>query len=72
MKHMAVIMLLMDHVKNDLFCLHEDTTIMKMCESFVETNDERQTEKQGAYIYFDINNSVWFFSGKVTGRSFLV
>ena len=45
---------------------------MNMRESFVDTNDERQTEKQGAYIYFDTNNSIWFLSGKVTGRSLLV
>ena len=48
MTHMVVIMLLMDNVKDDLFCLHEDTTIMNMRESFVDKNDERQTEKQGA------------------------
>ena len=41
-------MMLMDHVKDDLFCLHEDTKILNICESFVETNDESQTEKQGA------------------------
>ena len=44
---------------------------MKMCEDFVRTNDERQTEKQGAYIYFDTNNSVWICSCKVTRKSFL-
>ena len=69
---MAVIMLLMDHVKYDLFCIHKDTTIMKMRESFFETNDEKQTEKQDAYIYFYTHNSVWIGSGKVTGRFFLV
>ena len=41
MTHMAVIMLMIDHVKDDLFCLHEDTKILKMHEIFVETNDER-------------------------------
>ena len=46
MAHLTVIMLLMDHVKDYLFCLHEDTTILKMRDSFVETNDERQTEKK--------------------------
>ena len=45
MTHMAVITLMMDHIKDDLFCLHEDTKILKMHKSFVETNDERQTEK---------------------------
>ena len=45
MTRMEVIMLLMDHVKDDFFCLHGDTKIMKMRESFVDKNDERQTEK---------------------------
>ena len=72
MTHMAFIMLLMDHIKDELFCLHEDTTILRICESFAKTNDEKQTEKKGAYIYFDTNNSVWICSGKVTGRFFLV
>ena len=72
MTHVAVIMLMMDHVKDDLFCLHGDTTILKISESFVETNYERQTEKQGAYIYFDTNNSVWIHSGRMTVISFLV
>ena len=64
---MEVIMLLMYHVKDDLFCFHEDTTILKMHDVFVKTNDERQTEKQGACIYCDTNNCVWFCSGKVPG-----
>ena len=72
MTHMSVIMLLMDHVKDELFYLHEDECFLQMRESFVETNDERQTEKQGAYIYFDTNNSVWIHSGRMTVRYFLV
>ena len=35
MTHMSVIMMLMDHVKYDLFCLHEDTTILEMREIFL-------------------------------------
>ena len=71
MTHTVVIMILTDNVKDDLFCLHEDTTIMNMRESFFETNDEKQTEKQGAYIYFYTHNSVWI--GRVATRiSFLV
>ena len=34
MTHTAVIMMLMDHVKYDLFYLHSDTTILKVCEIF--------------------------------------
>ena len=34
--------MLMDHTKDDLFCLHEDTTILDMRDIFVEANDERQ------------------------------
>ena len=72
MTHMAVIMMLVDHIKDELFCLHKDTKILKMRDIFVETNYERKTEKQGTYIYFDTNNRVWIHSGKVTGRYFLV
>ena len=72
MTHVAIIMLMMYHIKNDMFCLHKYTTILKMRDIFVETNYERKTEKQGTYIYFDTNNSVWIRSGKVTGISFLV
>ena len=43
MTHMAVNMLLMDHVKYDLFFPQTCKTIMKKRESFVKTNDERQT-----------------------------
>ena len=43
MTHMEVIMLLMDHVKDDLFFPQTCKTIMKKRESFVKTNDERQT-----------------------------
>ena len=38
---MAVIMLLMNHVKGDLFYLHEDTNFLRIHDSFVNTNDER-------------------------------
>ena len=72
MTHMGVIILLMDHVKDDLFSLHKNTKILKMRDIFVEKNDHRQTEKQGAYIYFDTNNSVWICSGKITGIYLLV
>ena len=47
MTHMAVIMLPVDNVKYDLFCIHEDTTILNVSERFVGTNYERQ-KKQGA------------------------
>ena len=39
-------MLLMDHFKDGMFCLHKDTKILNMRESFVETNDKRQREKK--------------------------
>ena len=38
MTHVAVIMLLMDHIYDDMFCLQKDTTILNMRESFVKTN----------------------------------
>ena len=72
MTYVAVIMLLIDHVKYGIFCIHEYTTMMKIRESFDEKNDERQTEKQGTYIYFDTNSSVWICSRKVNGRYLLV
>ena len=45
MTHMSVIVLLMNHVNDEMFCIHEDTTILKMRENFVNINDERQTKK---------------------------
>ena len=64
-------MVLFQHVKNNLSCLDETTTLLGNSQHFLLTSNS-EANLQGAYLYYDSNNLVWIRSGKVTGRGFKV
>ena len=70
MAQMSSLMILMGHIKIDLNCLDNNTTLLKSCDNFEAVNDNH-VNKQGAYLYFDTNNNSFIRSGKVTGREFM-
>ena len=67
--HMATIMVLMQHVKQDIKCLDENTTLLTTPQSFKWISNINQSiiNNIGAYLYFDINDHKWVRSGKSTG-----
>jgi hypothetical protein len=66
----AAIMVLYGHMEEDLKCLDLSETLLGPPGNFLLPVDE-DGEQEGAYLYFDTNNSRWIRSGKVTGRSFM-
>ena len=64
---MAALMVLCNHIKDDLGCLDNNATLLKTNISFVRVVGAA-FKKQGAYLHYDNNNNTWIRSGKVTGR----
>ena len=67
---MSAVMVLYDHVKEDIQCLDNTTLLLKSIQNFVIFGEDEE-RMQGAYLYYDTNDEKWIRSGKVTGRSFL-
>ena len=67
---MSAVMVLYDHVKEDIQCLDNTTTLLKSIQNFVIVGEDEES-MQGAYLYYDTNDEKWIRSRKVTGRSFL-
>ena len=65
----AAIMVLFDHVKRDLSCLDESTTLLSTHGNYLMIANV-ESNLQGAYLYYDMNDNKWIRSGKVTGRGF--
>lgn len=63
----AAIMVLFDHVKRDLSCLDEATTLLSIPGNYLMIANV-ETNLQGAYLYYDMNDNKLIRSGKVTGR----
>ena len=61
----AAITILLDHVKRDLSCLDEGTTLLSTPRNYLLSSNV-----QGAYFYYDLNNEQWIRSGKVARRGF--
>ena len=68
---MAALMCLFDHVKDDLLCLDNNATLLADKYSFVMVGGDEQ-EKQGTYLYYDLNDGKLIRSGKVTGRAYTI
>jgi hypothetical protein len=77
---MASIMVLMNHVRNDLEAMgrRRDRCFLRHCESFtpisVDVMQDITTKirnYEGCYLYYDDQNRVFIRSGKVVFRSFL-
>ena len=62
-------MVLFDHVKRDLSCLDESTTLLSVPHNYLMIANV-ESNLQGAYLYYDMNDNKWIRSGKVTGRGF--
>lgn len=67
---MAAVMVLYDHVKEDIQCLDNTTTLLKSIKNFVIVGAD-EVRIQGAYLYYDTNDEKWIRWRKVTRRSFL-
>ena len=65
----AAIMVLFDHMKHDLRCLDEVTTLLSTPRNYLLTLNV-ESNVQGAYFYYDLNNEQWIRSGKVARRGF--
>ena len=65
----AAITILLDHVKRDLSCLDEGTTLLSTPRNYLLTLNV-ESNVQGAYFYYDLNNEQWIRSGKVARRGF--
>ena len=66
---MAALMILFGHIKEEIDCLGDNSTLLKSAEYFIPAENE-QSKLQGAYLHFDKNDEKWIRSGKVTGRGF--
>ena len=70
MAQVAGIMTLFNHVKKDLECMQDiSSTLLGGKNQFVKV-EEKESNLQGAYLYYDTNDGKWIRSGKVTRRSF--
>ena len=72
MAQAAALMILFNHIKHDLDCLDENTTLLNKDNFFITAESEGESNKQGTYLYFDTNDGIWTRSGKVTGWEFSV
>ena len=63
----AAIMVLFDHMKHDLRCLDEVTTLLSTPRHYLLTANI-EWSLQSAYLYYDLNDEKLIRSGKVTGR----
>ena len=67
---MAALMILSNHIKDEIDCLDSNTTLLKRGEYFFITAENEEAKKQGVYLHYDTNDGKWIRSGKVTGRGF--
>ena len=65
----AAIMVLFDHMKHDLRCLDEVTTLLSTPRNYLLTANV-ESNLQGAYLYYDLNDEKGIRSDEVTGRGF--
>ena len=68
---MSALIVLSDHVKEDISCLDNNATLLKTAIFFVKVEGD-EIVKQGAYLHYDNNDGKWIRSGKVTGRGFTI
>ena len=58
MAHMADVMILFNPVKDEYKCLDSNIALLKSNNDFVSAEGD-ESDKQGAYMYFDQNNYNW-------------
>ena len=68
---MAALMVLFNHVKDDISSLYDNVTLLNTPIFFVKVAGN-ESNKQGAYLHCDNNDDCWVRSGKVTGRGLKV
>jgi hypothetical protein len=69
----AAIMIMSKHVAMDLSCLGESSCLLAPTTAgFIPCEDHSSMNRQGAYLYFNINTGQWIRSGKVVRRGFVV
>ena len=69
MSVVAALMILQGHVKMDVGSLNEHDSLLAIdIRQFVACED--CPNREGAYLYFDLNRGVFVRSGKVSGRGF--
>ena len=66
----AAIMVLFDHVKQDLSCLDHNQCLLAEPKSFLKATSNQEANMEGCYLYYDNNNDEWIRSGKATGSNF--
>ena len=62
-------MVIFDHVKRDLSCLDEVTTLLSTPRNYLLTVNV-ESNLQDVYLYYDLNDEKWIRTGKVIGRAF--
>ena len=61
--HMAAVMALHGHVKDNIMVLGENATLLKSAAQYIDVK-ESDTVQNGAYLYFDTNDECWIRSRK--------
>jgi hypothetical protein len=58
MAHLAALMCLQGHVKNNLSCLGEDKTLLANEQHFTTAKSDARKEREGVYLYryYDCND----------------
>ena len=69
--NMAAIMILSKHIKRDIQCLEQQSTLLDTQLENFELVGSSNT-KEGAYLYFDCNEGKWIRSGKCTAGGFAI
>ena len=54
-------MVFFDHVKRDVSCLDEATTLLSTPRNYLLTANV-ESDLQGAYLYYDLNDERWIRS----------
>ena len=73
-KNMGVVSALMtlyDMVKDKVIMLDENSTLLKSKDNYILVGAD-ESNKHGAYLYYDNNDEKWIRSGKTTGNPFIV
>ena len=67
----AAVMVLQSHLKDDLSSLDDSDCLLSInAANFIKCSEH--PDREGAYLYFDLNRGVFVRSGKVVGRGFVV
>ena len=72
MAQVASIMVMLGHIKLDLECMRDITSTLLTNPDKYLPAEGYEKDLQGAYLYYDSNDSKWIRSGKVTRRGFAV